>query len=247
MLKSNLLVGLMAIAALLVAWPALFSTLAPYDDEGYCMMTLRTYLQGERLYGATHTQYGPAYYQILAPIHDWLWPLTQTGVRTKTALVWVLSVVSAYVVALRWSQSRAAAVATCLLVAIHLDKLALEPGHPQELVLLGFAIAMVLATQRPLNFDGNYGKNGNGESDENHGIDKESSLRMGTEVASLARGKRGILTWFVLGLVAATVGMTKLNCGLVIAVPMTVAAFSVSPWFSRSRRLWPIVAAFPDF
>jgi hypothetical protein len=195
-------IGLVCFASLL-AFPTIFSTLAPYDDEGYCMSTLRTYLEGSRLYGETHTQYGPAYYQCVAPIHDWLLPLTQFFVRLKTIVVWVAAVVLTYGIALRFGTPRIPSVLLAAVMAVHLDKLALEPGHPQEVVLLGFLFAMFVAINP----------------------------------------KTGWSTWSALGLIAAVVGLTKLNCGLVLAVPLMASTLAnIGP---RALPAASVLAALP--
>ena len=63
--------------------------MAKYDDESYVMLSLQTFFQGERLYGETYTQYGPAYYLIQSPLHRWLEiPITHDIVRLKTVLTW---------------------------------------------------------------------------------------------------------------------------------------------------------------
>jgi hypothetical protein len=136
-----------ALTILLVAWSATFSTLAPYDDEGYCMMTIQSYLQGYRLYEEIHTQYGPAYYFLSGFLHDWLnWPLTQNAVRIKTVLVWSFTAFACFQITARslpWTLSILAAI----LAAVHLDKLALEPGHPQEFVLLIFTASLWIVSK----------------------------------------------------------------------------------------------------
>jgi hypothetical protein len=128
---------LIAILGCLVSFPVLMTTLAPYDDEGYVMMTLRTFGQGERLYGATHTQYGPAYYFLSESLHSWLHvPLTQDGVRLKTLFFWTIATLFCYASLRRMSVVPSIALAASVLFHLHLDKLALEPGHPQEWILV---------------------------------------------------------------------------------------------------------------
>jgi hypothetical protein len=172
-----------AALAMLVALPLLFSTLAPYDDEGYVMMTIRSFSEGRRLYAETYTQYGPAFYLWTEPLHSMLgWPLTQDAVRLKTAFIWVLSCLLVYQIVLRVGRSQLAAAATALVCAVHLEKLALEPGHPQEFVLLFGLLAVRLVSEK-----GNH-------------------------------------RWWLVGILAAIVGLTKINCGAVLACGLLVAA-----------------------
>jgi hypothetical protein len=100
------------------------------------MMTIQSFSSNHPLYEDTVTQYGPAYYFITEPIHSLLGlPLTQHGVRFKTAIYWLLCVLCATSIVHRLSGSRSIGLLTGLLTSVHLDKLALEPGHPQELTL----------------------------------------------------------------------------------------------------------------
>ncbi|MDZ4852678.1 MAG: hypothetical protein SGI77_25595 [Pirellulaceae bacterium] len=195
----------------LLAWPAIFSTFALYDDEGYVMMTLATYMQGHRLYGETHTQYGPAFYYLTAPLHSILdWPLTQTGVRIKTLFIWTIAVWFCFSIVRRMSHSNFAAIVTGVFAALHLDKLSLEPGHPQELALLGtLGILMLIAR----------------------------SMYVTTNVAPTLFSHS---SWLTVGFVAGIVGLVKLNCGLVTAIPLIVVAAIQMPWARKIR--WGLLA-----
>ncbi len=62
-------VGLLCLTVL-TAYPAVMTTLAPYDDQGYIMMTLRSFLDGRVLYEEVHTQYGPAFYLLSGSLHE---------------------------------------------------------------------------------------------------------------------------------------------------------------------------------
>jgi len=194
----------LAIAALCLAWPAIFSTLALYDDEGYVMMTLQTYMQGHRLYGETHTQYGPAFYFITAPVHAILqWPLTQTGVRIKTILLWIVAVWLVYAIVRRMSNSKAAATATALVAALHLDKLTLEPGHPQEVTLCCTLLVLMLFTR---------------------------SMYISTNATPNALS---MSSWATVGFLAGILGLVKLNCGVVVAIPLLITAAIQSSYVRR--------------
>ena len=121
----------------MVALPLLLTTLAPYDDEGYVMMTLKSFSENHPLYEETFTQYGPAYYLLTEPLHSLLGlPLTQHAIRLKTAVLWIIPVLLTMGIMLRLSGNRTLALTTSCMVAIHLGRLALEPGHPQEISLL---------------------------------------------------------------------------------------------------------------
>jgi len=121
----------------MIALPLLLTTLAPYDDEGYVMMTLKSFSENHPLYEETYTQYGPSFYLLTSPLHSVLGlPLTHHAVRLKTALLWVITVLLTMGIMLKLSGNRLLSLTTSCMVAIHLGRLALEPGHPQEISLL---------------------------------------------------------------------------------------------------------------
>ena len=126
-----------------------FSSMAIYDDESYVMMTIKTFLEGDRLYEETYTQYGPAYYLLQQPIHGWLGiPLTHDIVRLKTIAAWLLIGILCGVIALRLTGKRLVGVAAFILSVLHLQKLGLEPAHPQEVVALLSTFGLLLMSKR---------------------------------------------------------------------------------------------------
>ena len=174
------------------------------------MMTLQTYMQGHRLYGETHTQYGPAFYLLTSPLHSLGWPLTQSGIRIKTAIFWIIAVWLCFSIVRRVSGSTTAGVATGLLAALQLDKLTLEPGHPQEVTLI-CTLGLLLLLVRS----------------------KYISIDASPNFLSFS-------SWLTVGFLAGMVGLVKMNCGLVIAIPLIVTGCIQLP-FVRALR-WGLVA-----
>jgi hypothetical protein len=142
-----------ALSVLLVAiafaiWQAAFSTFATYDDEGYVLISLRGFLSGSALYDEVYTQYGPAFFLVEGTLHR----VTGLGLDARGArfkAVVALTLFAAAMAALSWWLTRrwwagllAAAVTHTLL-----EKLVLEPGHPQELCLLLAAAAVLVAAR----------------------------------------------------------------------------------------------------
>ena len=75
-------------------------------------------------------------------------PVTHDATRVVTVVVWVLS--AALVGSLVWLLTKRAlltAIGTAV-AFLHLKKLTFEPGHPQELCLLGVLGAVALALWR---------------------------------------------------------------------------------------------------
>lgn len=121
----------------LVGFQQIFSTFAMYDDEGYVMMSLCRYMQGRPLYDDVYTQYGPAYYVLQSILNDVLGlPVTHDVTRLKSLVLWLGVSCCAAGCVRRMTQSWLAAFIVFCLAFCHLDKLCLEPGHPQELVAL---------------------------------------------------------------------------------------------------------------
>jgi hypothetical protein len=68
--SSAAAVGFLAVGAFLFCggYLQIFTRFAPYDDEGYLMISLRSFLSGVPLYEELYTQYGPAYYQFFGAV-----------------------------------------------------------------------------------------------------------------------------------------------------------------------------------
>lgn len=129
------------------AYQRAFCTFAEYDDEGYVMLSLKQHLQGGVLYDDVFTQYGPAWYACQAAVHRvGQLPVTHDVTRFKTIAVWLLSAVLAAIAVGRISGCRYTAFAAFALAFLHLDRLTLEPGHPQELCLLAVVAVLAMAT-----------------------------------------------------------------------------------------------------
>ncbi len=132
--------------ALLLAWYALFSTFQRYDDEGYLMLTVRLLMNGQPLYDRIVTPYGPSYYFLEWVLHRLLRvPLTNDAARFVSAGLWLLvstlCAVSAWLLTRAWSGAVVAYVAAFFALFAFVN----EPGHPQELVGLLLATALVLS------------------------------------------------------------------------------------------------------
>lgn len=182
-LRESILVACLILLAFASAFPIVMSTLAPYDDQGYVMMTIKTFLAGQTLYSQTHTQYGPAYYLLTGSLHDVVGiPLTQDGVRLKTVAFWTLSTILAYSILRRLKAAIPISLFFSTLFHLHLNKLALEPGHPQEWILLLSLLSFwyVVGTNR--------------------------------------------YRWLLAAIAVGLVGMIKINCGFLFAVPLIIQA-----------------------
>ena len=122
-----------------------FTMMAKYDDESYVMLSLQTFFQGERLYEETYTQYGPAYYLIQSPLHRWFEiPITHDVVRLKTVITWFAISLLSGILVWRMTGKMMLGITGTLLVMLHLEKLGLEPAHPQEIIALLAAAGLIV-------------------------------------------------------------------------------------------------------
>ncbi len=146
---------MLLIAAWLVLTPAMlfagfqqiFSTHADYDDEGYVMLSIVSYMEGDSLYDDTYSQYGPFFYIAQSTFHQWTGlPVSHDVTRWKTLAVWLAT--ASIVMWFLFSQTLSWKVAAIgyLAAFFHLERLCLEPGHPQELCLLAIVASLALAT-----------------------------------------------------------------------------------------------------
>jgi hypothetical protein len=147
--KSGFVLAATMLTALAVVAGAarLFSSFAWYDDEGYVMISVRSFLEGKPLYDATYTQYGPAQFAIVGGLH-WLFdlPISHDITRLKTLVVWMTAAGLCALIVGRLSQSRWGALCAGVLAFMHLERLAMEPGHPQEICLLSMLGVLAAST-----------------------------------------------------------------------------------------------------
>jgi hypothetical protein len=181
----------------------LFSSMARYDDEGYVLLSLRTYLAGHPLYDQTYSQYGPAYFALERACHRLFHlPTTHDVARWKTLLAWLCSGLLCGGIVHRLTGRGWMAVVAIAAAWLHLDRLGLEPAHPQELAL---------------------------------------PLLLGTVWIGLARrrasGPRSRKLALLLGILVGTVGLIKLNLGL-----LTGLAAAMAIVLSLLRSAWTLLA-----
>jgi hypothetical protein len=130
------------------AYATSFSFFAPYDDEGYMMLSVRNFLSGGVLYSDICTAYGPAYYFYEKLLHLCLaLPVTHDVTRAICIVHWlVASSLLAWACGLM-TRSVPAALFAFMQAVLHLRALVAEPGHPQEIVVLLLALGVLVAAR----------------------------------------------------------------------------------------------------
>ena len=108
-----------------------------WDDEGYVLISLQSYLKTGHLYSDVYSQYGPFFFLVgelcFRVLH---FPLNHDGGRLITFLAWIISsVLSGRIVHIATGRPvLGVAAAGCIFVIA--SALASEPMHPQFLVLM---------------------------------------------------------------------------------------------------------------
>ena len=149
--RSALLATILALAAAAtLAYFRAFSFFGVNDDEGYIQQTVRSYLDGHRLFDEIFTQYGPAFYVLESIIHRTLGaPLTHDVERFVTIAMWVGASAGMGWSVLRITRSWIAAALTFAGVFVHLMPLISEPGHPHGPLMLVIALMVLVGAWHP--------------------------------------------------------------------------------------------------
>ena len=112
-------------------------------DEGYLMITVQSFLGGHGLYDTVFTQYGPFYYACEWLLHAVLRvPLTHDATRLACVFHWMLAAALLGLAVRRSTKSSLAGAVMFMAAVVHLARIADEPGHPQEVVVLLLALAV---------------------------------------------------------------------------------------------------------
>jgi hypothetical protein len=126
-----------------------FAQFQDYDDEGYLLVTVQQFLGGLPLYDQVYTQYGPAYYLWQQVLHTLLGiPVTHDATRVVTLVVWLTSAVLVGAIVWLLTKRRLLTALGTIAAFMHLTRMTYEPGHPQELCMLGVLGVLALTTWR---------------------------------------------------------------------------------------------------
>ena len=113
-------------------------------DEGYLMITVQSFLAGHGLYDTVFTHYGPFYYAYEWLLHSVLRvPLTHDATRLACVFHWMLAAALLGLAVRRATKSSLAGAVMFMAAVVHLARMADEPGHPQEVVVLLLALAVL--------------------------------------------------------------------------------------------------------
>lgn len=134
-----------------IAYFQIFSFFAEYDDEGYLLISLKLFRQGQALYDTVFSQYGPFYYAFMDGLRSVLgleW--THDAGRFITIGIWASTSLLSGLVIFALTRSLWLGCAVQLLTALALDTLRYEPMHPGGLICLLVACAATVPLLMPV-------------------------------------------------------------------------------------------------
>jgi hypothetical protein len=147
---AALLYGLVAAAATIAAYLAIFTQFSHYDDEGTLLVTLKAFVHGEALYRDVYSPYGPFYYELFGGFFALTGlPVSTDASRLIVIVVWVLTSGLFGLVTQRLTGRLSLGVVGMIVAFGVLFGLVGEPMHPHGLSVLllgGFALLVVSVT-----------------------------------------------------------------------------------------------------
>ena len=130
----------------LIAHPKMFFGFQPYDDEGYMLTALKSFVNHGHLYDKVFTQYGPFYYELWGGLFSIFGiPVTHDAGRNVVTVVWVLSSLGFGLGILKITRSIVLGLGTQILTFAALEVLTNEPMHPVSLIALLLAAIVCIS------------------------------------------------------------------------------------------------------
>jgi hypothetical protein len=130
----------------LVARPQMFFAFPPYDDEGYMLVALKSFVNHGHLYDDDFAQYGPFYYELWGGLFSVFGiGVNHDGGRGVTLAVWVLTSLTLGLATARLAGSYLLGLGTQMLAFATLSSLVDEPMHPGGLICLLLAAVVAIS------------------------------------------------------------------------------------------------------
>ena len=143
--------GITTAVAASIAYFLIFSFFAEYDDEGYLLISLKLFRQGQPLYDTVFSQYGPFYYAVMDGLVSVLrleW--THDAGRFITLGLWTSASLLCGLVIFALTRNLALGCVVELLTALALDTLRPEPMHPGGLICFLVACTAAIPLLMPV-------------------------------------------------------------------------------------------------
>ncbi|HVS99638.1 MAG TPA: hypothetical protein VHE08_03905 [Solirubrobacterales bacterium] len=150
--RLRLIVALLGFAAItaataLIAHPKMFTGFVAYDDEGYMLTALKSFVNHGHLYDQVFSQYGPFYYEFWGGFFSLFGiAVTHDSGRSVVMVLWVLSSLVFGLSILRITGSILLGLGTQILTFSALEVLTNEPMHPVSSIALLLALIVAIST-----------------------------------------------------------------------------------------------------
>lgn len=136
-----------AVATWIVAYPKMFAGFASYDDEGYLLISLKSFLAHGSLYDDVFSQYGPFYYEAWGGLFSLFGiSVTHDAGRFATLAAWVYSSLALGVSTYRITRSAWLGIAVQMGAFAGLGAMTQEPMHPGGLIAALLASIVLIST-----------------------------------------------------------------------------------------------------
>jgi hypothetical protein len=139
--------AVITVATVLIAHPKMFTGFSAYDDEGYMLTAVKSFVHGGHLYDQVFTQYGPFYYEWWGGFFSLFGiSVTHDAGRSVVMVLWVLSGLVLGLSIWRMSGSILLGLGTQVLSFAALEVLTNEPMHPVSSIALMLALIVAVST-----------------------------------------------------------------------------------------------------
>ena len=139
--------GVVTLITCLIAHPRMYSGFANYDDEGYMLIALKSFLNHGHLYDDVFTQYGPFYYEFWGAFFEIFGiPVNHDGGRTAAIFAWVAAALLFGLASWRMARSILLGLAVQMLVFGAIITVVNEPMHPGGTICLLLGAIVALST-----------------------------------------------------------------------------------------------------
>ena len=131
------------------AYYSIFSLFQGYDDEGYILISLKSFFQGKPLYDQVYSSFQPGFY-VLHRVLFYFWgaPVCHDNIRLLTLIFWLGGAALNGLITYRLTSSALLTLLVSVVSVRCMQPYANEPGHPEALGYLLVAALVALCTCR---------------------------------------------------------------------------------------------------
>jgi len=146
-LLATLAFAAVTVVTVLIARPRMLTGFLGYDDEGYVLISLRSFIDHGSLYENVFSQYGPFYYEVWGGLFSLFGiPVDLDSGRIVTLVVWVLASLVIGLATFRLTNSIVLGTVAQMLTFGALIVAHAEPMHPGGLISLLLALIVAVGS-----------------------------------------------------------------------------------------------------